>query len=106
MTPVCAVCHYGASTKPACWHESRPFNRTCGSRKCVAKLRKYPGGMPAYATEARKRSANVRLQAVIGWQFGALSDRERELFKVIWKTAYMRGYGKGVHLAKRRKGAV
>lgn len=84
-------------TCPICAKPCRPRLVTCGRRACVLRQisrRMRGNGQQQQAAAATQKAYNQRMQAVIGFHFGTLSERERQLFACVWKFAWQRGYMK------------
>jgi hypothetical protein len=102
----CAECN--RVFRPGSWKQFRN-PESCHSRKCASR-RMYRQGRgarlvraSAQASTARKRR---RVEALVGKQYGALTDREIALFNLGMQTGYDRGYGQAYKRAQRREGTA
>lgn len=82
---------------------------TCGKHKCRsllgARRESWRAGMAkANATLHAKRQARIAAKTAL--RFGALTDREQQIFQTGLREGYMDGWNKAVHAKKRRRPAA
>lgn len=84
---VCAMCP--AIFHP--WPRKRVHPPTC-SYRCARRQSSVRGQPLAAAIAGRKRHARQRLEATLGHEFGALTEREARIFTRAFQAGYDRGY--------------
>ena len=100
----CPICQRAFTVAP-CRLRINP--EPCCSRRCKSKRdsQQRKGKTPTWAVAATKRAWNQRMHALLAFQFGVLSERERELFRAVWSQAYRRGWSAGRRSVARKAAA-
>ena len=91
---VCPICDCAFTVVPSVL---RLNAEPCCSRRCKGQRdsQRRKGRTPTWAVAATKRAWTQRMHALLQFQFGVLSERERELFRAVWVQAYRRGWSAG-----------
>lgn len=102
---LCPICSRSFTVVPSVL---RLNPEPCCSRRCKGKRdsQRKRGQTPTWAVEATKRAWNTRMHALLAYQFGVLSERERELFRAVWSQAYRRGWSAGRRSVARKAQAA
>jgi hypothetical protein len=104
FTPPCPICG-----QPCKYNCGRRWNKTCGHRPCFLELRRRQsvGQIPTAANAAIRRQRDDRMQAALRLAIdGPVTARDRAVWAVAFKYAYLKGYHAGRRFVTRTQVAA